>query len=421
MLALKEPSASPAANSAQMASLFFLTIAGVVFRAEIAVLLAAQALFVLLTRRASLTEAILPAGLVGVPLALAMTIFSDSIFWQHFPTWPEWTSFYYNTVEGQASNWGVSPWHYYLSSALPKLLMSGVLLLPLPLLNTSLRSRVLPLVVPSSLFIALYSFLPHKEWRFIMYTVPAYTTVASTAASWIWTRRSKNALYSLGSLGLIALLGVNLAITGASLLTSSLNYPGGAAVIQLRRLLWTSNATVNVFADNLACQTGLTRYLEARPMATHKNVRSDLTFGSDRLSNATLVFKKSEDQTQLLDPAFWLKFDYALAEDPSRCIGSWDPVDIIYGFAGVELLKPGSAHPLSPAEEVERAEAANVGKPMHLQLPLLDRVETLGKKVTGGYWVRIKLAPRIHVLKRQQHTGAHAKVKIAATKPELLL
>jgi alpha-1,6-mannosyltransferase len=44
--------------------------------------------------------------------------------WQF--TWPELASLHYNLVQGQASNWGVMPAHYYITNSLPKLLMTAL-------------------------------------------------------------------------------------------------------------------------------------------------------------------------------------------------------------------------------------------------------------------------------------------------------
>src|ERR1051326_6618011 len=104
--------------------LYLLTLSGIIFRAEIAVLLAAVTSYAFLAKKASLNRIIIPAGIGGVLIGLSLTVTIDSYFWQKFPLWPEWTAFYYNTVEGHSSEWGVSPWHFYFANALPKLLFN---------------------------------------------------------------------------------------------------------------------------------------------------------------------------------------------------------------------------------------------------------------------------------------------------------
>jgi alpha-1,6-mannosyltransferase len=46
--------------------------------------------------------------------------------------WPELSGFLYNAVGGKSSEWEVSPWHYYFTSAIPKLLLNPLLLLLVP-------------------------------------------------------------------------------------------------------------------------------------------------------------------------------------------------------------------------------------------------------------------------------------------------
>jgi alpha-1,6-mannosyltransferase len=371
-----------------MLSLFLLTVAGVVFRSEIAVLVFTQTLFSLLTHKVSLLETITPAGIGGLAVGLTLTVPVDSFFWQQFPLWPEWTSFYYNTIQGKSSEWGVSPWHFYFASSLPRLLMATVAPLPLALALPSTRSRAFALLIPAISFVAIYSILPHKEWRFIIYIVPALTSISALGASWIWTRRSKNIFYRLLSLGLIACVLLNFAVSTTLLMISSLNYPGGNAALRLEELVRAQghNGTVSVFADNLTCQTGLTRFLEGRITSSR---------GLDSGRGPKVVFSKSENQTLLLLPGFWMQFDYALAEDQERCIGAWELVDSIPAYSGIRMVQPG--------QEL-RSQRSLIGQRVGADF------EARIAKLTGGWLPQVKMDPRIHVLKRQKDIDGHESV-----------
>lgn len=378
LLAISSHSASSGAKGYQAVSLYFLTISGVIFRSEIAVLVATQTLFLLFTRQASLTETIIPAGATGLIMGLLISVPIDSFFWQQYPLWPELSGFYYNTVLGKSSDWGVSPWHFYFTSALPRLLLNPLTyaLVLVAVVSPATRSRALAILAPCLSFVAIYSILPHKEWRFIIYVVPPLTAVASVGASWLWIRRSKNGLYRLLSLALLGSVLVSLFASTSLLAVSRMNYPGGAAVMRLREIAAHDKGTVRVYADNLVCQTGLTRFLEGR---------NERVMGS---RSPKWVFDKTENQTTLLDPLFWQHFDYVLVEQPERVIGAWETIDVVEGFTGVRVFFPGED------EVVELVDK---------QSDVLKRAEILARRyVTRGWWARVKMDPKVSILKRQE-------------------
>lgn len=353
-------------------ALYLLTVAGVMFRSEIAILLAAETVYFLLQGHISLTKEIIPAGLAGATIGLAITVSVDSFFWQQFPLWPEWVGFYYNTILGKSSEWGTSPFHFYFLNALPRLMlnpMSYLVCIPYALNIKTSQDISLPHVV----FIAVYSLLPHKEWRFIVYTVPAFTAVAAGGAGWIWTRRAKTHVYRLLSFALVVSTLASFVVSTGLLYISSLNYPGGEALQRLHTLAWNeSSSAVRVYMDNLACQTGVSRFQQLHPSWT---------------------YDKTEDEDLLLDPMFWLQFDYVLAEKPELIIGSWKPVDVITGFAGV-TLRPGVDDDILPMPTI-------LGAPGRILHDLYHQVAlTAREKITKGYWPAIKMDPRIHILKK---------------------
>ena len=93
-------------------ALCLLTVAGIIFRSELALFLATHTLLLLVTGRVSLLREVIPAGVLGLVIGLASTISVDSFFWQQFPLWPELAAFKFNVVSGQASAWGTQPWHF---------------------------------------------------------------------------------------------------------------------------------------------------------------------------------------------------------------------------------------------------------------------------------------------------------------------
>lgn len=377
--------------------LYLLTLSGIIFRAEIAVLLAAVTFYAFLAKGLSLTKIIIPAGTGGVLIGLSLTITIDSYFWQKFPLWPEWAAFYYNTIEGHSSEWGVSRWHFYFVNALPKLLfnpLTYLLLIPISIVNPATTQRSVDVLMPQLMFVALYSILPHKEWRFIVYTVPPITAVAAAGASWIWNRRTKSLLYGLASSILLGSVVLSCMASLLMLVISSQNYPGGTAMMRLPGIITNNQSVVRIHLDNLACQSGATRFLEQHQ---HRNLRSADTSAMGT-GLTTWIYDKTEDQDLLLRPEFWIDFDYALVERPEKTIGKWEVVDQVHAFAGIRLLQPGEASSLSKREGEDSAR--NVLIKLHNQLERMLRAPLM-----RGRWVEVRMEPKINIVKRQAING----------------
>lgn len=427
--------------------IFLFVFAGVVFRSEIALLLFTQLLVLLVQGKTSLRTCI-PAGIWSAVISLAISVPIDSFFWQK-PIWPELAGFYYNAIQGKSADWGTSPLTFYFTNSLPRLLLNPLifLLIPVALVLPSTRHAARDLVIPCLLFITIYSLQPHKESRFIIYVVPPLTAAASLSASYIWTRRSKSLLYTLGSLLLVASIAGSFLASTTMLLISSLNYPGGDALNQLHDIIKhhpspadLTNHTINVHMDVLSCMTGVTRFLQNNHVAppTH------------------LTYDKTENDTQLLDPAFWSQFDYALMEEPGKAIGKWEVVRTVFAYAGIEVLRPGDGSSFSEnlekiyaannltksaedgqevvldsnevieefesleaekehvAWDEERASEIREMEDLRAKL-LLEEIGSFGtfrlvrdmvRTVTGGYWIGPRMEPRIRILRRvQELTG----------------
>ncbi|EOA88995.1 glycosyltransferase family 22 protein [Exserohilum turcica Et28A] len=405
LLAYNMPSASSNSAGNYRLALYLLTIAGVVFRSELAILVGTITLYVFLTRQVSITSVIIPAGIGGLIVGLLCTVPLDSFFWQSSLLWPEWTGFYYNTILGNSANWGVSPWYYYFANALPRLMLNPITYLvciPLAMLNPASRRRSCDLLVPLLSFVAIYSFLPHKEWRFILYVIPGLTAVAADGAAWIWTRKSKSIVYATLSLALVGSVLLSFVASTSILGISSLNYPGGEALHALHKeIKHPQNQRFGVYFDNLACQTGVTRFLE-----DHRGPQTvlDVLEKQKTLQSRAWTYDKTEDPSALLDPMFWTKFDYVLAEKPEKVIGSWAIVHVVYGFGGIKLLKPGeeSGSPVEPLYEsvdnkadVREDWTAKVAKTWHA----LE--ERLRNSLLRGYWAEIRMEPKLRILRNQ--------------------
>lgn len=346
----------------------------------------------------------MPSGLLGLLIGLGLTIPIDSYFWQR-PLWPEFQGFIFNVLHGQSSNWGTQSWHFYFSSAIPRLLFNPLtfnLCIPFTFAVPALRGPALDILIPNLAFVILYSLQPHKEWRFIIYIVPPLLAAAAAGASWIWTRRTKTLTYRILSSALIASTLASFLASFAMLAISRFNYPGAGALNRLHQLAPSSSGIVTVHMDTLTCTTGVTHFMQL-PSPQH--------------SNTTFHYSKTEDPTTLLSPAFWSHIDYALAESPNAPLGNFTPIATISGFAGVRLLRPEDGvdqmHRLigriSTKELVGRWWGDVRGPGLGgRDIGVWEKVERswkyaqgVGRWVARGYWVELRMEPRIWVLRRE--------------------
>ncbi|KAM3552903.1 hypothetical protein ARSEF4850_007170 [Beauveria asiatica] len=405
----------------QKQALLLLVFSAVVFRAETALLLGATCLQLLIRRRATLAR--LVPLLAGLSLgALLLSVPVDSYFWQRGGLlWPELAGFYYNVVRGSASAWGTSPWHYYFSSALPRLLLNP---LALPLAACALwwpaTSRpAADLVAPPLLFVAVYSLQPHKEARFVFYAVPPLTAAAALGANYVYMRRAKSLLYRLVAAALPLSVLASLVASLAMLLVSSLNYPGGDAVAQLFQLTQQQQQqhhhhhhhlattpphdTLSIHADVLTCMTGLTLFGQnphGLPLAHGAPPPPSLVAAT---APPLLLFDKTEDEATMARPDFWTRFDYVLTEDPGKITsGQWRSVGVVQGYDGIELLRPGAAA-AGDADDIDVEANPQLAS---LQPPLLGRglcvrnVRRFVRSLTGGWYAGPRMAPRIHIMQQ---------------------
>ncbi|KAI1338514.1 glycosyltransferase family 22 protein [Xylariaceae sp. FL0016] len=378
-----------------------LTIAAAVFRCELAILLGTVTLYGLLVDHISLRR-IIPAFLVFFAFSLAISIPIDSYFWQK-PVWPELWGFYYNAVLGSSSNWGTSPWHYYFTSAIPKILtnpLSSTVLIPFAIWNHGTRRQAQALVLPCLLFVAIYSLQPHKEARFIFYVSPPFTAAAALGANYICSRRTKSAAFALASFAIAATVLLSFAISAGMLTISSLNYPGGEALFELKSLVTSSSSpdlqAVVIHTDVLSCMTGVTLF--------GQNTYAPSDTRQSTGEAVTLTFDKTEDEATLRNPLFWERFDYALAGDPATVLGPWEPVGVVEGFAGVEILKPGA---VAEGGDVESSQDRVLGRGA-----LVRRAKDSVRRLTGGWWVGPRMEPRVHILRKLREGEARRTVTV---------
>ncbi|CCI40877.1 unnamed protein product [Albugo candida] len=259
----------------------------IIFRSDTSFLFAPILLNLLVTNAISFWKTI-QHGLIASFIALFVTISVDSYYWNRW-VWPEGEVLWYNTVQNKSHEWGTMPFLWYFYSALPRTLLTTVCLLPFgvsPLLSAAVSCRsyqqlrelfsVFPLfdwtcvgiLGPVLLYIALYSFLPHKETRFIFSTIPVFNLVSAIGMTRIYRRRIKRQWPFIVAVTLLAIASFGVIIFIA---ISRVNYPGGRALAWLHEVAsHESSSLKSVYIDTAAAINGVSRFGEIyRPNWTY--------------------------------------------------------------------------------------------------------------------------------------------------------
>lgn len=196
-----------------------LTISMIIFRCDVLLLLGCVVLTMLFLRQISITRTIY-VGVLSSIFALLISVPLDSLLWnKESIIWPEGQVFFFNAIENKSSEWGTQPFHWYFTKALPKSMLFTLLLIIPSFLrivefissiiiqiqssstqqqgftaiikNTVSMKSLPPLIditilqylIPILLFIDIYSFLPHKEVRFIFMALPMLNVICAFGLS----------------------------------------------------------------------------------------------------------------------------------------------------------------------------------------------------------------------------------------------
>ncbi|GAA5870987.1 hypothetical protein JCM8547_000049 [Rhodosporidiobolus lusitaniae] len=213
-----------------------LAFSAAVGRLEIAALAVPFALEHLLRGSMSFVELVELAVVTG-GASIGLSIAVDTPLWKSATwLWPEGQAAFFNVVQGKSAEWGVEPFYFYLFPVLPRLLH---LTLPFSFFSLAIDRRTRRLLWPCIGFIVLMSALPHKEWRFIVYVIPAFFVAASAGVVAVGAITASSRLRRLF---LLTLLSLNALTTLLGLSASLTNYPGLSAVRALESHLSSSGS-----------------------------------------------------------------------------------------------------------------------------------------------------------------------------------
>ena len=256
------------------------------------------------------------AGLIALAVSLVLTIGVDSFFWERL-LWPEGELLYFNTVLNKSHEYGTSPFHWYFTSALPKAMACSFLFVPLGLLLLSKQGWFK--VAPVFVFLVLYSFLPHKELRFVFYALPMLSAVATIAIRRLADLNGYRKVFFYAAI-LIVLSSI---IPSAFLaFVSHHNYPGGDALNKIHHLADQGDRAFKVHLDAAPCQTGFSRFLEAHPKVQYYKTEGLTSFNNftHRITDRQSASKGDrEPLTEIIDSL------------------TWKTVDTIHAFSGVSI------------------------------------------------------------------------------------
>lgn len=289
----------------------------IVFRSELSIFLGLLLLVKLVHFNLKLCDAIMQCLFAG-PLILLATILIDSYFWQRW-LWPEAEVFYYNTILNKSSNWGTVPYWWYFYSALPRSMLFTLLFLPFGIYQKQ-DHLMTKLNFVSIVYVLIYSFLPHKELRFIIYVIPVLNVAAAVGAlrTVYWCRNNLKLRFLTVS-ALTILIGMNIIPTLLLSHISSLNYPGGNAFSFMHALNKNMKSDrLSAHICNAAAQTGVTRFGE---------LHTNWTYSKDE----TFMFDSKKE--------YLSSFSLLLHEGECPYVKRYETQAVINGFGGWKLNK----------------------------------------------------------------------------------
>ncbi len=153
--------------------------------------------------------------------------------------------------------------YWYFVDAIPRAMLGTLAFIPGGLLwNVRLR----PFAFPIFTFISLFSLLPHKELRFVMYAFPILNAVAALELVRIYDNQYKGRWSKYFFNGAMSVMVMTVFGNFGFSRAAANNYPGGEALWELHRIERANVSQAGllpfVHIDVAAAQQGVSRFGE---------------------------------------------------------------------------------------------------------------------------------------------------------------
>lgn len=298
--------------------IFLLALVSIVFRLEVAALGVSITALSIYYKQVSILDAI-KFGCMGVSLGIGLSLTIDSYFWD-YTSIPEVDAFIFNVLAGNSAQWGVEPFYAYFTNYLRMLFLP-----PTVLFLNYLGFKLAPTNLKIASFAALghiwiLSIQPHKEWRFIVYTIPIIITLGAVGAAYLWENVKVTSGKQIMLLTLLPLSATtSIVVSLLFLFISSMNYPGGEALAQFNNYVINNNITnASVHITVPPCMTGVS------------------LFGQIDSPLYNITYDKTEKPEELAK--LWPTFDYLITHqilDQSDKENNWELIQTTGMFTHV--------------------------------------------------------------------------------------
>ncbi len=242
-----------------------------VFRCDNILLLAPLGVHVTLFRMTDIYDASLRIianvmAMVTAILAFAYASISiDSKHWDKEFLWPEWEVLSFNNPMGanRSHEYGTKPFLWYAYSALPRMLLIAY---PLSVYGFTQERRCRSAFTIASFFVFAFSFLGHKELRFLFPVLRLFNFCGACGMHRLTLNRKKRKnvaiLHVFAWVGILVSCAISIGVFANA---SIANYPGGEALAVFHELNPEHNTLghVRIHIDDHCAQTGASRFGQA--------------------------------------------------------------------------------------------------------------------------------------------------------------